>query len=296
MFRFLWLLLALSLSVGAAPLPQSEQAPQRTEEELATVAQDVNRPVAERAAALAELRRYPGPNALIAIARGSRSEESALRLGAVRGAEGLSPKLLLEVALPLASDPEPEVRTEAGRVLLPLWPRLPADVQAQIKPAVDDYLSNLQQQPASAANQANLADAYRHLGEEQLALELYQQSIAADETYMPAYINLADLHRQQQRDELAIATLQQALTVNPESADAHFSLGLAHYRQQQPELAAEQLRLAYDNGGNPRHLYTLCVLLVEQPNKSVARQCLDELTPLVPDQVVAPLREQLKAE
>ena len=124
----------------------------------------------------------------------------------------------------------------------------------------------------------------------------------------------------------SINVLTKAKSANPASAQVPYNLGLAYIRAKDKVSAAKELELAttlepnnshyfyvyglsleqhkptkaygalyqaYQLSNNPQHLYALCEMQVRHKNP-LAAQCLMQLEPLVPKNVIQGLKLQLK--
>lgn len=73
----------------------------------------------------------------------------------------------------------------------------------------------------------NLANSYSALGDYELAVEYYRQSIAVNETGLTAYINLASVYEFLGDREAALQVLESGVRANPESAGLNSRAGRA---------------------------------------------------------------------
>ena len=138
-------------------------------------------------------------------------------------------------------------------------------------------------------------------------------------------MNLSQVYYQQGQHQQSIASLQQGINANPDDASLPYNLGLAYIRikdktsagkalaiatklapqnshyfyvyglsleEEQPRAAYKALYQAFKLSNNPQHLYALCDMQVRHQS-GLAKQCLAQLAPLVPSNVIEKLRQQL---
>lgn len=293
--------------------------------ELTKISQNQNHAGIIRASALQRMQDSPDQNSLISIARGVKDNNELIRLGAIQGALNLPLNERWQIIKPLLSDKVLAVRTEAASVLAPLWLNLDEQQQAILKPALDDYLSIQDFNADRGFSHTNRGNIMSQMGRYDEAVTAYDQSIRIEPSFSTAYVNKADLYRLQGDEEKAVDTLKHGLKSQPEGADLYYSLGLSKIRskekveaigdlkkaselepqnsnyhyvyalsllQTQPAQAQIVMQKTYQMSGNPRHLYTLCEMQVEQESFQ-AKQCLSSLAKVVPPEVVKPLLQKL---
>jgi tetratricopeptide (TPR) repeat protein len=95
-----------------------------------------------------------------------------------------------------------------------------------------------------AITETNLAVALQAEGRPANAVEHYQQAIAIQPDYAPAYNNLGVAKRATGNIDEAIAAYRRAVAMNPEYPDAHYNLANALLDKNKPEEAAEHFRIA----------------------------------------------------
>ena len=77
----------------------------------------------------------------------------------------------------------------------------------------------------SPQSQVNLGLQFVLQGLPEQAVKHYEEAIALDDSWVPAYVNLADLYRMMRQDGQGQKVLNEALERFPQSADLHFSFG-----------------------------------------------------------------------
>lgn len=290
--------------------------------ELSRISQTVTYSNIIRASALQRMSGSNDPNAIVAIARGAKSSDDNIKLGAIDGAVNLNAAERWRIISPLLNDPVLAVRTEAASTLASLWPSLTPQQQVLLNPALQEYMEVQTYNADRGFSHVNKAIVYSYQGKAEQAIVSYRQSIEIEPYFSPAYVNLAELFRQLQRDNEAVATLKLGMAKNPENGDIPFSLGLAYIRSKESAKAISYLKLAaelavsnahyyyvyglsleasnraqaykalygaYNISRNPQHLYALCDMQVRYQAKE-AEQCINELSRVAPADVVSALR------
>ena len=292
---------------------------------LTKISQNKNYADVIRASALQRMQDVPDQNSLISIARGVKDENELIRLGAIQGALNLPQNERWQIINPLLSDKVLAVRTEAASVLAPLWQNLNEEERKILQPALDDYLDIQDFNSDRGFSHTNRGNILVQKGLFSKAEKAYDQSIRIEPTFSTAYVNKADLYRHQGNEKKAAATLKQGIKAQPEGGDLYYSLALSMVRSQkkseaimylkkatelapqnsnyhyvyalslldtQPTLAQAVMKKTYQMSGNPRHLYTLCEMQVDQKSFQ-AKQCISNLAKVVPPEVVKPLLQKL---
>lgn len=97
----------------------------------------------------------------------------------------------------------------------------PPPDQQSVSPAGDSesQAADLTRQAGTARQQSQPAEA----------ATLYQQAIATEPTYLPAYFGLSQLQQQQGDVAGSVATLETAVANNPERYEAQTQLGEAYF-------------------------------------------------------------------
>ena len=296
--------------------------------ELSKISQDKNNAPIVRASALQRMRTLPNQNTLIAAARGVKSPDSNIRLGAIEAARGLRTPERWRVVSPLLSDPVLAVRTQAVQALTPAWQDLSETQRKQLKPGIDEYLTILEFNADRGYSHTNKANMLANMGRFEEAIAAYDKSIALEPYFAAAYLNKADVYRQQGNEQVAMETLEAGMKAQREDGNIPYSLGLAYIRQKQSAKAIEYfakateiepqnpnfhyvyglslessdvhaaqqaLQKAWQVGQNPEHLYALCDMQVRYKSFN-ARQCLAQLSKVAPPQAVQRLQQQLNRQ
>lgn len=288
---------------------------------LSHVAQNVvNAPII-RASALERMDQYIDTNTVIAIARGLKSDNEHIRVGAIRGAQGIQGTERWRLLSPLLADNVLAVRSEAASALIPLWQGLNKEQRQQLMPALNDYLEIQDFNADRGFSHTNKGNVFVQQGKYPEAEAAFNDSIRIDPHFANAYVNLADLYRLQQRESESIKILEVGELANPDTGNLPYSLGLAYIRTKDKTKAIEYfnkatlvepenpqfhyvyglslepkstreaqaaIRKAYQLSANPQHLYALCEMQIKH-QASQSQQCLAELRTVIPEEAVQAL-------
>ncbi|GAA5314850.1 MAG: multiheme c-type cytochrome [Candidatus Pelagadaptatus aseana] len=295
---------------------------------LSHVAQNkLNAPII-RASAIERMTPLSDNNSLVAIARGAKDPDEFIRLAAARGGAGLGLNERWRVLSPLLQDKVLAVRMEAAVTLASLWPQLSAEQQAQLQPALDEYLLAQEFNYDRGFSHNNIGTVHAYQGNDAKAIEAFKTAIKIEPNSSQAYMNLAELYRRGggSEDQVvevltqgaravvrnsaiyyrlglaniraaktsdAVASFANAIKGDPNNAQYHYVMGLTLEKSDTGK-AMKSLRQAYDLGGDPRHLFALCDMQVRYQAFNAA-QCINELSAVAPPEVVDRLRSQLSA-
>lgn len=109
-----------------------------------------------------------------------------------------------------------------------------------------------------------------------LADDHLKHAIAADPTFVPAYVQLADLYRARNDAAHAEEVLRQAVARSPDSALGRYSLGLSLVRQRHLDTALDELRRATElEPETARYGYVYAVALEQSGRWQEALRTLD---------------------
>jgi tetratricopeptide (TPR) repeat protein/ssDNA-binding Zn-finger/Zn-ribbon topoisomerase 1 len=277
-----------------------------------------------RASALARMDRVIDRNTLVAIARGLKNDDELIRLGAVRGAQGMQGAERWRLLAPRLTDSVLAVRIEAANALVSLWQSLSKTQQDQLMPALNEYLLAQDFNADRGFAHTNKGNVYVQLGRYLAAEAAFEDSIRIEPHFANAYVNLADLYRSQRNDSASIEVLQTGELACPDNGILPYSLGLAYIRAKNTTKAIEYLRKAtlvepenprfhyvygvgldsieprpariairkaYQLSGNPQYLYALCEMQIRHKTSEV-QQCLEELRTVAPEEAVNTLESQ----
>ncbi len=230
---------------------------------LAALIRDPVEPAIARATALAELQAVVSPRKIDLIREGLADPDSLVRLGALRGIQGLDPAARLALAGPFLNDPVRAVRIEAARVLAPS-PRsaLTGPQQAALSQATIEYIDAQLSNAELPASHLNLGIFYTERFDWGDAEHAYRTALRLDPNFVPALVNLADLYRLKGADDKGEPLLLEALKREPKNPEAHEALGLWLVRNEREEEALGHFEQAARlDPEDPRHSYVYGIAL-----------------------------------
>lgn len=230
---------------------------------LQALASDLTQTAIVRATAARLLEPYLDADSLQTLTQALQDPDPQVRSAATQSLRALPPELRWSLLSPLLQDPVRLVRVMAAEALADIpAPSLAPKEARLLDSAGAEYLASQRFNGDTPAAQVNLGLFALKQGQPQQALQHYQEAIALDDTWIPAYINLADLYRMMQQDEQGKALLESALQTFPTAEDLHFSLGLLLIRQQQHKAALPHLEQAATLAPhNARYQYVYAVAL-----------------------------------
>ncbi len=295
---------------------------------LAEIAQSTNYSNIIRGSAMERMVPYTDTNTVLTVARGVKHEDSNVRIGAVRGALGLRGPERWRIVAPLLEDEVLSVRTEAAQIIAPLWDELSEKNRAFLKPALDEYIAIQDYNADRGYAHTNKGNILSYQGKHSEAEQAYKQSLRIDPYFPTAYLNLADLYRKIGDEQKAMQTLELGLETIPNNGLMAYSIGLVHIRAKESQqaidnfkkatelepdnanfhyvyglsikeksstLARKSFNKAYQLSGNPEYLYALCELMVNE-KAFRAEQCIEQLKPYAPEEVIKRLQDTLKGK
>jgi predicted CXXCH cytochrome family protein len=215
------------------------------------------------ATAYAEMSRYLTPALIADLRQGLADPDPLIRLGALRGLEGVPPEQRWALANASLSDPVRAVRLQATGLLasMPVG-RLSADDRQRFERAAREYVAVQQFNADRPEGRVTLGAFYAQQGEAAKAETEYRAAIKLAPRSIPAYVNLADLYRGLGRDKEGETLLREALAIAPASAELHHALGLLLVRVQRPLDALAMLAKAAEiDPGRARYAYVYAVAL-----------------------------------
>ncbi|WP_232771244.1 tetratricopeptide repeat protein [Colwellia sp. 75C3] len=310
---------------SAINLALNEQQLEGVASELSRISQTISYAGIIRASALTKMASVSNTNTLIAIARAVKNPDENIRLGAIEGAQSMAGAEKWRVLSPLLNDKILIVRTSAAFALTSLWSNLSTPQHQQLTPALNEYITSQQFNSDRGFSHSNLGIISAYQGQYDQAIKAFEKGIAIEKNFAQIYLNLSQVYYQTGNNQQSIQVLQQGATANPDDASLPYNLGLAYIRikdkvkaaqalatatqldpqnshyfyvyglsleQQKPSAAYKALYQAFQISNNPQHLYALCDMQVRHKS-AVAKQCLAQLAPLVPVNVIQALRQQL---
>ncbi|WP_232771372.1 HEAT repeat domain-containing protein [Colwellia sp. 12G3] len=310
---------------SAMNLALNEQQLQGVASELSRLSQTISYAGIIRASALTKMASVSNTNTIIAIARAVKNPDENIRLGAIEGAQSMASAEKWRILSPLLNDKVLSVRSSAAFALTSLWQNLSAPQQAQLTPALDEYIASQRFNNDRSFSHSNRGIIAAYQGHYDQAINAFKQGITIEKQFAQTYLNLSQVYYQQGNNQKSIQVLQQGTKANPDDASLPYNLGLAYIRikdkikaaqalaiatqlapqnshyfyvyglsleQEKPSAAYKALYQAFQLSNNPQHLYALCDMQVRHKS-GLAKQCLTQLAPLVPNNVIEALRQQL---
>ncbi|HKW53459.1 MAG TPA: cytochrome c3 family protein [Stellaceae bacterium] len=245
---------------------------------LAQVVADPQTPGIARATAYAEMTPYLTPDLVPALRRGLADSDPLIRLGALRGFDGVGADRRWAVAGPLLSDPSRAVRVAATAYLAPVPPdRLSPEDRRRSERAAQEYVEVQRFNADRPEARVTLGAFFAQRGEAAEAEAEYRAALKLEPRFVQAYVNLADLDRSRGRDKDGEAVLRQALAVAPDDAAATHAMGLLLARQHRlPEATQMLARAAALDPQRARYTYVYAIALSSAGQKDEALRLLAE--------------------
>lgn len=243
---------------------------------LAALIRDTQTPDIARATAIAAVGTFLDRSNADVLQIGLADEDPLVRAATLSALESAPLAAQVRFAWPLLSDPVRAVRIEAARLLaaVPLG-ELDDDKRTLLDAAIGEYLGSQLAMAERPEAQANLGNLYAAKGEVDAAVAAYREAMALDPRFSPAYMNLADLYRHIGDETGAEGVLRQGIAVYSGSGDLHHALGLSLVRQKRmPEALAELQQATRLNPENARYVYVYAVALNTTGNPKEALMVL----------------------
>jgi predicted CXXCH cytochrome family protein len=238
---------------------------------------DPQTPGIAAATAYAEMSRYLTPALLADLRQGLADADPLIRLGALRGLEGVPPEQRWALAGPLLTDPARAVRVQAMALLASVSvARLSPDERQRFEVAAREYVEVQRFSADRPEARVTLGAFFAQRGEPDKAEAEYRAAIKLAPRSTPAYVNLADLYRGLGRDKEGETILRDALAIAPANAAVHHALGLLLVREHRlPEAA---VMLAKATGLDPQqahYAYVHAIVLNSMGQRDEARRVLE---------------------
>ena len=245
---------------------------------LAAIAADQNTPIMIRATAVSLLSNSQSGETLAKLDTLYQAKDGhpLLRLGATRGASGLTPQRQWQLLSPLLADEHLAVRAAAFSALLGV--ANDAELGPKLSAFLPEYMDSQSLSLDFPETQVNLANVHAAFGDVHAAETALQEALSLQSSFIPALLNLAELYRVTQRDEAAEELVLRAVVAAPDAASPVFSYAMWLTRQQQPEAALEYYQRAVElEPGSLRYGYTFAVALNDTGRGEAAVEMLADL-------------------
>ncbi|MGY5453010.1 ammonia-forming cytochrome c nitrite reductase subunit c552 [Agarivorans sp. MS3-6] len=274
----------------------SQLAPQRGQENIATLVLDESLPAMRRAVLLSHLD-VSQPNNMAVLNSAANSPQSLVKLGVLHALESAPYNLQLQIGFGLLYDEDKNVRLQAIRLLAPAFRQsLPEKAQQPMQDALMEAVVTYQQQQDLLSAQLALADLAYKVGDTEQATIQYINALKIQPSFLPAKLNLASIYRETSQLTKAQVLLQEILTIEPKHAMALHNLGLIYVVQRQWPNALSALNMASElENDNRRFAYVYLLALEASGDITAAKRQLDKLELMTPgDPALSEIRARLK--
>jgi Flp pilus assembly protein TadD len=286
---------------------------------LIELAGDSTMPGIARSSAVMYLGETVDPEAFQAIADLLDDPDPIVRYYSAQSMDRLPPEQKVKYLAPMLVDNVRSVRISALGSMVDIPRNLMSNLeQANYDQVFKEYWTGIQLRSDFPGGQMEIAQYYEKTGNPSLAETAYVRAIELDSYYNPARVNLAGLYYNQGRFDEAEKLFLKVIELEPAFGQAYYSLGLLYAEQEKMLEAAEYLKQATDridyndrvpynyglvlqqlgkrkeaeeafkiglnvNPFSEPNLYALGYLYFEQKRFQEARQVLEQLTRLAPD-------------
>jgi predicted CXXCH cytochrome family protein len=229
------------------------------------------------ATAAAETPRLLNAALLADLKKALDDPDPLIRIGALRGLEGVPLDRRWALAGALLIDPVLAVRLQATALLAAVsTARMTPDDRQAFERAAQEYIDVQRLDADRPEGRVTLGAFYAARGDTDKAEAEYQAAIRLVPGSIPAYVNLADLYRGLGRDKDGEAVLQKALAIAPGNAAVHYAMGLLLVREHKLAEATAMLAKAAELApGQSRYAYTYAIALNSRGQREAARKVLE---------------------
>jgi len=202
-------------------------------------------PAIRRATLLAELPSYPSQRSLELAALALKDADPQVRTAAINVFLPLANDAQQAMVLaPLLSDPIRAVRIAAAWQLAQLPPQARSDLDAALEKGLGEYEEVQNDLSERAEANVNLAMLYQRTNRPEKVEPALRAALARNPAFLPATVTLVQWLEANGRQDEARQLLEEALRQNPASGLLHHVNGLALIRQGQRPQALKELREA----------------------------------------------------
>jgi len=286
---------------------------------LIDLAKDKTMPGIARSSAVMYLGETVDPEAFQAISEVINDPDPFIRYSSAKSLDRLPPQEKVRHLAPLLVDDVRSVRISALGSMVDIPRNLMSQLdQANYDNVFKEYWTGIQLRSDFPGGQMEIAQYYEKTGNTSLAEQAYATAIELDSYYNPARVNLAGLYYRQGRFKEAEVLFKKVIELEPDFGQAYYSLGLLYAEQNKMLEAAEYLKSATEkidynervpynyglvlqqlgkradaevafkiglkiNPFSESNLYALGYLYYEQKRFQEARQVLQQLVQVAPD-------------
>jgi len=261
----------------------AQQADPSALPKLATLAGDSSYSLMVRASAVGLLSNYANQLSVNAALTQLESNESLIRLAALRQLDVLNLSQRLQFIWPLLQDPVKAIRLESIRLLAPiksdnrLVKTLSNEHKKIFSETIKEYLHTANTHNDSPSGQAQLGVMYQALGQFDKAIAAYRHALILDSYFVTALLNIADVYRQTGQESKGVVALKDAINLDQDFSPAQYALGLVYIRIKQINKALPFLKGAADlSFDNAHYSYVYAVALYESGQAKLAIKALRE--------------------
>lgn len=256
------------------------------ENELIELSNNTQSTAVVRATALILLNHY-GTNSINTSVKLLQDNSPLIRYAALTNLEKLTPNERIKLISPLLSDPILAVRIEAARLLAGASSAsMSSQTQQSLQHATNELITANKLSLDMPGANLNLAVLNENQGNQEVALQYYQNALRIDPAFTPARLNLAMLYNQMHQNENAITALQAGIKLTPNQGDFYYAMGLIHAEEhdltaashdlkQAAALMPQRTRIRYNyalllqqTGENEKSLQELLTLVKLEPNNT----------------------------
>ena len=168
------------------------------------------------------------------------------------------------------------VRTQAAleisQVPIKGFPML---IQAQLKPAMTEYVSSLISRPDHWNAHFRMGALFAHQGDRKIARSAYKKALELEPDALPALINLSLLQQTSGELPQAEENIRKALQLDPENVQAHLTLGVILGKKGENQASEQELRHVLDIAPNQAEAaFNLAVLLAKDTENDRVEEAL----------------------
>jgi len=253
--------------------------------DLISLSEDTLFPGIVRATALSLLSSYPSQLSYSALETALSDPDALIRHTAISTINILRFDKDATLIFPLLYDPVKAVRIQAALGVASIKNlKLTKDQQRLFESVKKEYFAAMEYSADFPAGRYNLALMYHALGQDDKAINNYEQSIRIDDLFLPAKNNLAMLYNAQGKNEKAEQLFIQILEDRPQLYDIAYSLGLLLVEEKKYDHAEIYLQKAAGGlPGRARIHYNLGLLLQFRKKENAAEKALLKALSLEPD-------------
>lgn len=231
--------------------------------ELIEIAGDYNINDIVRASALNYLGNYSSNKGVYFLKQALHDSSALARMASIRSLSQVYENKAIREILDMLNDPVRAVRYEAARA----YSKVPYIEKADLvrnshRSTMQEYLKMLLVNSDQPATHVNMGIYYFNEDNADSALLCYKNALRIDSFCVEASINLADLYRHFGDETLGEKILVQQLSRSPESAELFHAIAMLYVRQNRRKRALDMMQksIEYDSG-NPYYYYIYAIAL-----------------------------------